>query len=771
MARLKISELPAASVLAADDVFPLVNGGITKKADMTDVITFVSSGVVPEINIARDAAIAAVAAQGVTSAAISVAAADACEAILASLEAGTYTQERLLLGGTTVTASTPLISGTQTWNNGAVTFTGYKLNVTDTASATASKLLDLQVSSASKFSVDKYGIPRVGAYGGGSTDAGYILSRDLFDGHTDSAHGFCAADYFRRGGGAAYNAFDAATTMVGFPYDHWAAFQDRVAFQASTIGQTMNDMYGLYSLPSIDAGNVTRRTGVWIAPATLTGSATIVTQTGVHIESLTGGTNNYAIYTAGATASYFGGAVTLNTGVAGPLAVATTANTTGIATTGYSLTGSNAQSGISLTGTWNTTGAPKALSIAITNTASASTSKLISATVGGLDKFTVDYLGIPRVGSYGAGSSDPGCVISRDMFDGSTTSGHGFVTADYFRRGGTSAYAAFDGATTMAGFGFDHYVSFQDRGAWQPASGAQVMNDMFGLFSLPSIDAGTVTRRSGVWIAAPTITGGGAITTQYGVYVASLTAATTNWAVYADGTTKSYFGGALEMGHASDTTLARAGAGDLSVEGNIIYRAGGTDVPVTDGGTGSSTAAGARTNLGLVIGTDVQAYSANLAAWSAITTASKADIAGAAFTGQVTITKAPNDNTGLFKIQSNASADNAGMTWFCRASGAAANARNWQISNNYATTGGFDILRSTTNTGNPTTFVAVFDRDGNFGLNTQIQFGGGAGGCLGLGNATTAPTTNPSGGGVLYSEAGALKWRGSSGTVTTIAAA
>lgn len=64
---------------------------------------------------------------------------------------------------------------------------------------------------------------------------------------------------------------------------------------------------------------------------------------------------------------------------------------------------------------------------------------------------------------------------------------------------------------------------------------------------------------------------------------------------------------AVNVGHASDTTVARASAGDISVEGNIVYRAGGTDVPVTDGGTGSSTASGARTNLGLVIGTDVRA--------------------------------------------------------------------------------------------------------------------------------------------------------------------
>jgi hypothetical protein len=41
---------------------------------------------------------------------------------------------------------------------------------------------------------------------------------------------------------------------------------------------------------------------------------------------------------------------------------------------------------------------------------------------------------------------------------------------------------------------------------------------------------------------------------------------------------------------------------------------------------------------------------------------------------------------------------------------------------------------------------------------------------LGLGNAT-APTTSPAGMGQLYVEAGALKFRGSSGTVTTIAPA
>lgn len=46
---------------------------------------------------------------------------------------------------------------------------------------------------------------------------------------------------------------------------------------------------------------------------------------------------------------------------------------------------------------------------------------------------------------------------------------------------------------------------------------------------------------------------------------------------------------AVNIGAATDTTLARSGAGDLTVEGNAIYRAGGTDVPVADGGSGRSS--------------------------------------------------------------------------------------------------------------------------------------------------------------------------------------
>ncbi|KKN48931.1 hypothetical protein LCGC14_0647900 [marine sediment metagenome] len=58
----------------------------------------------------------------------------------------------------------------------------------------------------------------------------------------------------------------------------------------------------------------------------------------------------------------------------------------------------------------------------------------------------------------------------------------------------------------------------------------------------------------------------------------------------------------IELGHVSDTTIARASAGDVNIEGNIVYRAGGTDVPIADGGTGQGTAQAAIDALSAVSG-------------------------------------------------------------------------------------------------------------------------------------------------------------------------
>jgi hypothetical protein len=69
--------------------------------------------------------------------------------------------------------------------------------------------------------------------------------------------------------------------------------------------------------------------------------------------------------------------------------------------------------------------------------------------------------------------------------------------------------------------------------------------------------------------------------------------------------------------------------------------------------------------------------------------------------------------------------------------------------------------------------IAVIQRlaeGGNIGIRTSSQFGKGKG-VIAIANATVAPSVSPAGGGILYVENGALKYKGSNGTVTAIAPA
>jgi len=143
MADTKTSALPAAAALDGTEIVPLVQSSvlvrttaqaIANRAALTIGTTAITGGTTTRLLF--DAA-----------------------GVVSETDGATWsaTNKALTVGGATVTTSNPVLDLSQTWNAGAVAFTALKLNVTNTASAAASLLLDLQVGGTSQFKVDKAG--------------------------------------------------------------------------------------------------------------------------------------------------------------------------------------------------------------------------------------------------------------------------------------------------------------------------------------------------------------------------------------------------------------------------------------------------------------------------------------------------------------------------------------------------------------------------------------------------------------------------------------
>ncbi len=174
---------------------------------------------------------------------------------------------------------------------------------------------------------------------------------------------------------------------------------------AASNATTITDYFSLYLALPVAGSNVTL-TNRWSLGLEGALKATAATLTGGAL-TLNGATSGASVLSAPAVA---GSATITLPGVTSTLATLgantftalqtitqASANAGIIASTGYSLTGSDATPMINLAGTWNTSGTPSAIKLNITDTASDAASLLIDLQVGGTSKMSVDKAG--RLGS------------------------------------------------------------------------------------------------------------------------------------------------------------------------------------------------------------------------------------------------------------------------------------------------------------------------------------------------------------------------------------
>ena len=210
--------------------------------------------------------------------------------------------------------------------------------------------------------------------------------------------------------------------------------------------------------------------------------------------------------------------------------------------------------------------------------------------------------GFYKVTTVGDGSTNWVLTRTPDADAASELTAGAFTFAEEGTANGDNGYVlATDGAVTL---GTTAITFEQFSGAGQITAGNGLTKsgntiDAVGTANRITVNADTIDIHAS-YVGQDTITTVGTVATgtwaatdvavaHGGTGASTAAAAATNLGL---GTGDSPQLTAVNVGHASDSTLARSSAGVLSVEGNIIYHATGTDIPVTDGGTGVSSHTG-----------------------------------------------------------------------------------------------------------------------------------------------------------------------------------
>ena len=140
-----------------------------------------------------------------------------------------------------------------------------------------------------------------------SSDPMVNVNRNVNNSVRGNGHCFSDSSIIDREGDISYCSYDARIRIGGTQsYGHFAPFQNGIV--ADTTG-TIGILYGYVDVPSLAKGKVINRYGVYTADIGVGNTASLVNNYGVYVANLNKGTNNYAIYTQGATQSKFEGKV------------------------------------------------------------------------------------------------------------------------------------------------------------------------------------------------------------------------------------------------------------------------------------------------------------------------------------------------------------------------------------------------------------------------------------------------------------------------------
>lgn len=165
-----------------------------------------------------------------------------------------------------IAVDTPALTATQTWNAGGTTFKPIYLNVTNTASNANSRLIDLQVSSSSKFAVDSSGngtfASAINSNGGTSGFVNITTSGSIASASNISQ---TAGTTFYTGATSGTDTYTVATPALT-AYTTGACYQVRIGTTNTSTTPTIN-------INSLGAKTIVKRASTAVAAGDLVGSS------------------------------------------------------------------------------------------------------------------------------------------------------------------------------------------------------------------------------------------------------------------------------------------------------------------------------------------------------------------------------------------------------------------------------------------------------------------------------------------------------------------